>query len=67
MLVAANVVVTLFAAEDPMVGGASLYRTREIMQKPMNWNDALVLVAAAPADTIEAKERSKNFQASMRD
>ena len=58
-LVAANVVATLFATENPMVGGAAMYPTKDIIQNAMNSKDHTTLVAAVKAaglvDTLEGK------------
>jgi uncharacterized surface protein with fasciclin (FAS1) repeats len=58
-LVAANVVGTLFATENPMVGGAPMYPTKDIIQNAMNSKDHTTLVAAVKAaglvDTLEGK------------
>src|SRR5437870_1542377 len=58
-LVAANVVATLFATENPMVGGAPMYPTKDIIQNAMNSKDHTTLVAAVKAaglvDTLEGK------------
>lgn len=58
-LVAANVVATLFATENPMVGGAPMYSTKNIIQNAVNSKDHTTLVAAVKAaglvDTLEGK------------
>ena len=58
-LVAANVVATLFAKENPMVGGAPMYSTKNIIQNAMNSKDHATLVAAVKAaglvDTLQGK------------
>jgi uncharacterized surface protein with fasciclin (FAS1) repeats len=58
-LVAANVVATLFATENPMVGGGSMYPTKDIIQNAMNSKDHTTLVAAVKAaglvDTLQSK------------
>src|SRR5215471_2914570 len=58
-LVAANVVATLFATENPMVGGAPMYSTKNIIQNAMNSKDHTTLVAAVKAaglvDTLQGK------------
>jgi uncharacterized surface protein with fasciclin (FAS1) repeats len=58
-LVAANVVVTLFATENPMVGGASMYPTKDIIQNAMNSKDHTTLVTAVKAaglvETLQGK------------
>lgn len=58
-LVAANVVATLLATENPMVGGASMYRTKDIIQNAMNSKDHTTLVTAVKAaglvETLQGK------------
>jgi len=58
-LVAANVVLTLFATENPMVGGASMYPTKDIIQNAMKSKDHTTLVTAVKAaglvETLEGK------------
>jgi len=58
-LVAANVVATLLAKENPTVGGASMYRTKNIIQNAMNSKDHTTLVTAVKAaglvETLEGK------------
>ena len=58
-LVAANVLVTLFATENPMVGGASMYPTKDIIQNAMNSKDHTTLVTAVKAaglvETLQGK------------
>src|SRR5215472_11773155 len=58
-LVAANVVATLFARENPMVGGAPMYSNKNIIQNAMNSKDHTTLVAAVKAaglvDTLQGK------------
>jgi len=58
-LVAANVVATLFAMENPMVGGASMYPTKDIIQNAMNSKDHPTLVTAVKAaglvETLQGK------------
>jgi uncharacterized surface protein with fasciclin (FAS1) repeats len=58
-LVAANVVATLFATENPMVGGAPMYSTKNIIQNAMNSKDHTTLVAAVKAaglaETLQGK------------
>lgn len=58
-LVAANVVATLFATENPMVGGASMYPTKDIIQNAMNSKDHTTLVTAVKAaglvETLQGK------------
>ncbi|HEY7002153.1 MAG TPA: fasciclin domain-containing protein [Candidatus Udaeobacter sp.] len=58
-LVAANVVATLFATENPMVGGAPMYAKKNIIQNAMNSKDHTTLVAAVKAagliDTLEGE------------
>ena len=58
-LVAANMVAMLFATENPMVGGASMYPTKDIIQNAMNSKDHTTLVTAVKAaglvETLEGK------------
>ncbi len=58
-LVAANVAATLFATENPVVGGAPMYRTKNIIQNAMNSKDHTTLVTAVKAaglvDTLQGK------------
>ena len=58
-LVAANVVATLLARENPMVGGASMYPTKDIIQNAMKSKDHTTLVTAVKAaglvETLEGK------------
>jgi uncharacterized surface protein with fasciclin (FAS1) repeats len=52
-------VATLFAAENPMVGGAAMSPTKNIIQNAMNSKDHTTLVAAVKAaglvDTLKGK------------
>jgi uncharacterized surface protein with fasciclin (FAS1) repeats len=57
--VAVGAVTTLFAAENPMVGGAPMYASKNIVQNAMNSKDHTTLVAAVKAaglvPTLEGK------------
>jgi uncharacterized surface protein with fasciclin (FAS1) repeats len=48
-LVAANVAATLFATQNPMVGGAPMYPRKDIIQNAMNSKDHTTLVTAVKA------------------
>jgi uncharacterized surface protein with fasciclin (FAS1) repeats len=52
-------VVTLFATENPMVGGASMYPTKDIIQNAMNSKDHTTFVTAVKAaglvETLKGK------------
>lgn len=56
-LVAANVMATLFATENPTVGGAPMYANKNIIQNAMNSKDHTTLVTAVKAaglvDTLQ--------------
>ncbi len=58
-LVATTTLVTLFAAENPMVGGAPMYASKNIVENAMNSKDHTTLVAAVKAaglvQTLEGK------------
>ena len=58
-IVAALSAATLFAAQNPMVGGAAMYANKNIVQNAMNSKDHTTLVAAVKAaglvDTLEGK------------
>ncbi len=58
-LVAATTLVTLFAAENPMVGGAPMYSSKNIVENAMKSKDHTTLVAAVKAaglvQTLESK------------
>jgi len=58
-LIAATTLVTLFAAENPMVGGAPMYSSKNIVENAMNSKDHTTLVAAVKAaglvQTLESK------------
>jgi len=58
-LVAANAVATLFATNNPMVGGAPMYANKNIIQNAANSKDHTILVAAVKAaglvNTLEGK------------
>jgi uncharacterized surface protein with fasciclin (FAS1) repeats len=58
-LVATTTLVTLFAAENPMVGGAPMYPSKNIVENAMNSKDHTTLVAAVKAaglvQTLEGK------------
>jgi uncharacterized surface protein with fasciclin (FAS1) repeats len=58
-LVAATTLVTLFAAENPMVGGAPMYASKNIVENAMKSKDHTTLVAAVKAaglvQTLESK------------
>jgi uncharacterized surface protein with fasciclin (FAS1) repeats len=58
-LIAVATVATLFAAENPMVGGAPMYANKNIVQNAMNSKDHTTLVAAVKAadlvTTLEGK------------
>jgi uncharacterized surface protein with fasciclin (FAS1) repeats len=55
----ASAAVTLFAVQNPMVGGAPMYATRNIIQNAVNSKDHTTLVAAVKAaglvDTLQGK------------
>lgn len=56
---AALAVATLFAAENPTVGGATMYPTKNIIENAVNSKDQTTLVAAVKAaglvETLEGK------------
>ena len=58
-LVATTTFVTLFAAENPMVGGAPMSKSKNIVENAMNSKDHTTLVAAVKAaglvQTLEGK------------
>jgi uncharacterized surface protein with fasciclin (FAS1) repeats len=58
-LLATTTLVTLFAAENPMVGGAPMYTSKNIVENAMNSKDHTTLVAAVRAaglvQTLESK------------
>ena len=58
VLFAMAVVLTAVAADDPMVGGAAMYPTKNIVQNAVNSQDHTTLVAAVKAaglvDTLES-------------
>lgn len=58
-LVATTSLVTLFAAENPMVGGAPMYASKNIVENAMKSKDHTTLVAAVKAaglvQTLESK------------
>ena len=58
-LIGATTLVTLFAAENPMVGGAPMYASKNIVENAMNSKDHTTLVAAVKAaglvQTLEGK------------
>jgi uncharacterized surface protein with fasciclin (FAS1) repeats len=58
-LVAATTLVTLFAAENPMVGGAPMYASKNIVQNAMNSKDHTTLVAAVKAAGLVATLEGK--------
>jgi uncharacterized surface protein with fasciclin (FAS1) repeats len=55
----ASAVVTVFAAQNPMVGGAPMYANKNIIQNAVNSKDHTTLVAAVKAaglvDTLQGK------------
>jgi uncharacterized surface protein with fasciclin (FAS1) repeats len=58
-LVATTTLVSLFASENPMVGGAPMYPSKNIVENAMNSKDHTTLVAAVKAaglvQTLEGK------------
>ncbi len=58
-LVAATTVATLFAADNPMVGGAPMYANKNIVQNAMNSKDHTTLVAAVKAADLVATLEGK--------
>lgn len=58
-LVAATTVATLFAAENPMVGGAPMYANKNIVQNAMNSKDHTTLVTAVKSADLVATLESK--------
>ncbi|HST31369.1 MAG TPA: fasciclin domain-containing protein [Chthoniobacterales bacterium] len=58
-LVAVAGAVTLFAAENPMVGGAPMYSSKNIVQNAMNSKDHTTLVAAVKAADLVTTLESK--------
>jgi uncharacterized surface protein with fasciclin (FAS1) repeats len=58
-LVAATALATLLAAENPMVGGASMYANKDIVQNAMNSKDHTTLVAAVKAADLVTTLQSK--------
>ena len=58
-LIGATTLVTLFAAENPMVGGAPMYASKNIVQNAMNSKDHTTLVAAVKAAGLVATLEGK--------
>lgn len=58
-LIAATTLATIFAADNPMVGGAPMYANKNIVQNAMNSKDHTTLVTAVKAadlvGTLEGK------------
>ncbi|MEP7014813.1 MAG: fasciclin domain-containing protein [Verrucomicrobiota bacterium] len=59
VLVAIAGAATLFAAENPMVGGAPMYASKNIVQNAMNSKDHTTLVAAVKAADLVTTLESK--------
>jgi uncharacterized surface protein with fasciclin (FAS1) repeats len=53
-LIAATTAVTIFAAQNPMVGGAEMFANKNIVQNAMNSKDHTTLVAAVKAADLVA-------------
>ncbi len=58
-LIAATTVVTIFAAQNLMVGGAEMYANKNIVQNAMNSKDHTTLVAAVKAADLVATLQGK--------
>ena len=58
-LAAVATLATIFAAENPMVGGAPMYANKNIVQNAMNSKDHTTLVAAVKAADLVATLESK--------
>jgi uncharacterized surface protein with fasciclin (FAS1) repeats len=58
-LIGATTLVTLFAAENPIVGGAPMYASKNIVQNAMNSKDHTTLVAAVKAAGLVATLEGK--------
>ncbi len=58
-LIAVGAATTLFAAENPMVGGAPMYASKNIVQNAVNSKDHTTLVAAVKAAGLVATLEGK--------
>jgi len=58
-LLAATTVATIFAAQNPMVGGAEMLASKNIVQNAMNSKDHTTLVAAVKAADLVATLQGK--------